>query len=71
MWTWQVRKNRPCHPQGRCGQQDRNALGLAEHDPALSPAQLIPFLVSRDSASCISSLLPNQIWLLEEVNAKL
>lgn len=74
MSTWQMRKNR-LYLEGRCGQQGRNVLGLAEHDPAFllhsDRKELIPFLVSRDSASCISSLFPNQIWLLEEVNAKL
>lgn len=74
MQTWRMRKNRP-YLQGGCGPQGRNALGLAEHGPALllhsDRKELVPFLVSRDSASCISSLLPNQIWSLEEVNAKL
>lgn len=51
MQTWRMRKNRH-YLQGRCGPQGRNALGLAEHGPALllhsDRKELVPFLVSRD-----------------------
>lgn len=72
-------ENRPRHLQGRCDQQGRNALGLAEHDPTLTPFDSYRNLFSGEQrfyplhqlAEPAGDLLLNQIWWLEEVNAKL